>query len=367
MKQLVTSRNILHIAGCFCNNNHVCSQQSYMDCAMTISRALKVDLNLTPFYHCMTRCVRRTFLCGVDKETDQDFSHRKGWIVGRIKQLASIFAINVCAYAVMSNHYHVVLFVNAAQALAWNDQDIIDRWKLLCPRNAAQFINGSLNQKQLQMKITLWRERLMDISWFMRCLNEPIARSSNLEDNCTGSFWEARFKSQALLDEGALLSAMAYVDLNPIRAKQTTTPEDSEFTSIYERIKMITKGLAKNPSQDIDKTRQPTRLMAFANGKPQEEDEPTIDFRLSDYVKLIDTTGRIIREDKKGAIPDELSPILFRLRLTPRGWLDMVKGLEQGFFHAIGAEDKLICFGSRYSKQAPFGLNAAKHCYLKVA
>jgi REP element-mobilizing transposase RayT len=337
------------------------------DCIMTISRALKVDLNLTPFYHCMTRCVRRAFLCGVDKETGRDFSYRKGWIVGRIKQLASIFAINVCAYAVMSNHYHVILFVNTAQALAWNDQDIIDRWKMLCPHNAAQFTNGSLNQKQLQAKLALWRERLMDISWFMRSLNEPIARSSNLEDKCTGSFWESRFKSQALLDEGAVLSAMAYVDLNPIRAKQAVIPEDSEFTSLFERIEMVNKAQAKNPSQDIDKTRQPTRLMAFANGRAQEKDEPTIDFNLSDYLELVYTTGKIIREDKKGAIPENLSPILFRLRLTPKGWLDMVKGLEQGFFHAIGAEDKLLCFSSRYSTQAPRGLGAAKHCYLKVA
>src|SRR5690349_9488792 len=139
-----------------------------MDCIMTISRSLKVDLSLTPFYHCMTRCVRRTFLCGQDHETGQDFSHRKGWIVGRIKQLTKIFAIKVCAYAVMSNHYHLVLYVNVAQALAWNEKEIIDRWKKLCPNNAAQFTNGMLTQQQIQEKISLWRDRLMDLSWFMR-------------------------------------------------------------------------------------------------------------------------------------------------------------------------------------------------------
>lgn len=338
-----------------------------MDCIVTISRALKVDLNLTPFYHCMTRCVRRTFLCGVDKETGQDFSHRKAWIVERIKYLTSIFAIKVCAYAIMSNHYHIVLYINAAQAQAWNDQDIVGRWKMLFPNNADQFISATLNQKQIQAQLSLWRERLMDISWFMRCLNEPIARSSNLEDNCTGRFWEGRFKSQALLDDGALLSAMAYVDLNPIRAKQAITPEESEFTSIYERIKIVTKALSKKSSQDIDSIKQSSQLMTFANGKTTDNDEPTIGFRLSDYLKLVDTTGRIIRENKRGAIPEELSPILFRLQLTPKGWVDMVKSLERGFFHAIGAADKLLCFSSRYSKQTPRGLSTAKHCYLKVA
>jgi len=335
---------------------------------MTISRALKVDLNLTPFYHCMTRCVRRTYLCGQDNETGQDFSHRKGWIVGRIKQLSSIFAIKICAYAIMSNHYHIVLFVNTAQAGAWDENEIIERWKALCPHSAQEVINGGLSDKEMQNKLSLWRERLMDISWFMRFLNEPIARSSNQEDNCTGRFWEGRFKSQALLDEGAVLSAMAYVDLNPIRAKQADTPEESEFTSIYERIKLIAKTIAKKASQDIDKMKQPNRLMAFANGHSQDDiTEPRINFRLSDYLKLVDTTGRIIRDDKKGAIPESLTPILFRLHLTARGWLNMVNGLERGFFHAIGAEDKLMCFSARYSRRAPKGIGAAKHCYYKVA
>src|SRR5471030_3004380 len=103
---------------------------------MTSARSTKIDLSFTPYYHCMTRCVRRTFLCGKDTQTGQDYSHRKAWIVDRIKQLASIFAIKICAYAVMSNHYHIVLFVDEDQACAWSDDEVLSRWAVLFPSDA---------------------------------------------------------------------------------------------------------------------------------------------------------------------------------------------------------------------------------------
>ncbi len=333
---------------------------------MTVSRAQKVDLSVTPYYHCMSRCVRRSFLCGVDIETGLDFSHRKSWIEERILYLSTIFAIKVCAYAVMSNHYHTVLFIDRCQANAWDAQEVIERWKKLFPRDADKVTKSHLSEKLKSEKIKQWRERLMDLSWYMRCLNEPIARFANEEDDCTGRFWEGRFKSQALLDEGALLSAMVYVDLNPIRAKQANRPEESEFTSIYERIKAFTKEKTINPQVNINNAKQPSRLMPFSNSE-EGDAKPAIEFSLCDYLDLVDETGRIIREDKKGAIPDKLEPILIRLNLTKKGWLNMVSNLEQGFFYAIGSELKLLNFSSRYSCHRAKGMRAARNNYLKVA
>ena len=79
---------------------------------MTQARDSQISLSDTPYYHCMARCVRRAYLCGEDRLTGQDYSHRRGWIVNKLKELSGVFAIDICAYAVMSNHYHVVLRVD---------------------------------------------------------------------------------------------------------------------------------------------------------------------------------------------------------------------------------------------------------------
>jgi REP element-mobilizing transposase RayT len=153
-----------------------------------------------------------------------------------------VFAIDVCAYAVMSNHTHVVLHINKAKAEAWSMLDVLERWHSLHKGTllTQKYLKGDeLDEASLKAVAELaevYRNRLYDISWFMRHLNESIARQANKEDGCTGRFWEGRFKSQALLDEAALIACMAYVDLNPIRAKIAKTPEQSTHTSIKHRV-----------------------------------------------------------------------------------------------------------------------------------
>ncbi|HVM98440.1 MAG TPA: hypothetical protein VMT89_18745, partial [Candidatus Acidoferrales bacterium] len=189
-----------------------------------------VDLDATPFYHCISRVVRRAFLCGNDPLSGSNFDHRKLWIAERLKQLAGIFAVDICAYGLMSNHFHVILHVDSARARSWGEAEVTQRYQRLF-RHAVKDAR-ELPAETLARKVRLWRERLRSLSWFMRCLNESIARRANREDDCTGRFWEGRFRSQALLDEGALLTCMTYVDLNPVRAGLATKPEDAEFTSI---------------------------------------------------------------------------------------------------------------------------------------
>ncbi len=95
---------------------------------MTQSRDSLISLVDTPYYHCISRCVRRAFLCGEDKYTGNSFEHRRQWMVDRVRFLTDVFSIEVCAYAIMSNHYHLVLFVNEAELESCSDADICERW-----------------------------------------------------------------------------------------------------------------------------------------------------------------------------------------------------------------------------------------------
>jgi REP element-mobilizing transposase RayT len=308
---------------------------------MPRARKTLVSLDATPYYHCVSRCVRRAFLCGEDALTGQSFEHRRAWIEDRMLSLAQHFALDICAYAVMSNHYHVVLFVDKDSADNWADMDVIQHWHQLFKGNllSQRLVQGEElskpEQQVLSECVQLWRERLMDISWYMRCLNEYIARQANQEDNCTGRFWEGRFKSQALVDEKALAACMTYVDLNPIRAKLATTPEDSHYTSVHRRIKTAINTEVPNRINQQDK-----HLHPFV-GNPRQDMPRGLPFRLTDYLELVDWTGRQIRAGKRGAIAENIPPLLERLNIDTRHWQYLTQNFESPFKSIVGCAHKV--------------------------
>uniref|UniRef100_UPI002148D659 transposase n=1 Tax=Endozoicomonas sp. SESOKO4 TaxID=2828745 RepID=UPI002148D659 len=297
---------------------------------MTQARSSLIDSGSTPYYHCMSRCVRRAYLCGEDHQTGRNFEHRRQWVVDRIQVLVSIFAIEVCAYAVMSNHYHLVLHINTSEVESWNRDEILRRWTALFtgPLLIQRYMsNDTLSRSELSRideYVAEYRSRLKNISWFMRCLNEYLAREANKEDGCKGRFWEGRFKSQALLDESALLTCMAYVDLNPVRAKLASTSEQSDYTSIQKRIEKATEATDCN---------QPFMLKPFqSQGQNTNKALPYI---LHDYLELVDWSGRALRTDKKGSIPESSPPILTRLEIDADEWLKTMSWNNR-FYRAAG-------------------------------
>lgn len=297
---------------------------------MPRARNTIISLDDTPYYHCVARCVRRAFLCGVDHYSGNSYEHRRQWLEDKLHATAAAFAIKLCAYAVMSNHYHVVLHVRADLANAWSDRDVVRRWHTLFSGNlmSQRFILDEtlspIQAKLLAKDIELWRARLSDISWYMRIVNEAIARRANAEDRCTGRFWEGRFKSQALLDECALLACMAYVDLNPIRASMAETPEASEHTCVKQRVDALKQNQSEKPT-----------IESFTGSQAQAIGIP---FKLIEYLELIDWTGRIIRDDKRGKISERLPPILERLSFNQDAWKILTTQFEQQFKQWVGSE-----------------------------
>jgi hypothetical protein len=223
-----------------------------------------------------------------------------------------------------------VLKVCPEQLDGLSDDEIMDRWCAMFkgPLVVQNYRNGdgltAFEQSTVSDIVNLWRSRLSSISWFMRCLNQPIAHQANREDKCTGKFWESRFTSQALKSEEALLSCMTYVDLNPLRAGMADTPEHSEYTSIQERVQP-----GFNLQQAIDDQTECGDLLDFKSPlKPllsfesrlTNELQSGILFSFTEYLALVDWTGRIIRSDKRGHIDNALPPILDRLQITAEQW-----------------------------------------------
>lgn len=316
-------------------------------------RKALVCLDATPYYHCSSRCVRHAFLCGKDAVTGASYEHRRQWIEDRLLQLATIFSIDLAAYAVMSNHYHVVLHVDRDQAQRWSAAEVIDRWHQLFKGTviSQRFSRGETltpgERAIINTLVALWRERLSNISWFMRVINEGIARQSNKEDGCTGRFWEGRFDCQALLDEKALATCAVYVDLNPIRARLAATPETSDHTSVKRRVAQ-----ARTTAQPNHQQQQAAGLLPFA-GNPRLEMPKGLPFLLTDYLALVDWTGRVIREDKHGAIDSDLPPILKRLAIDRQQWVKATMGFERRFKSLVGtsAHVRSACLqlGKRWS------------------
>jgi REP element-mobilizing transposase RayT len=322
---------------------------------MTYPRKSLISIKETPYYHCVARCVRRAWLWGVDEYAGKDYSHRKQWVIDRLQELSYVFSIETCAYAVMSNHYHLVLYVDIARALGWSDEEVVRRWKkLFCVPPLVQRYVGTETISRAERDaardiIATWRARLMDISWFMKSMNEHLARRANIEDGVTGRFWEGRFKSQALLDEAGLLTAMAYVDLNPIRAGIANTPESSDFTSIYDRIQVI----KKQPNN-------PVRLRKFAG---QASKDRTLPCSQEDYFTLVDWTGRALRGDKRGHINQALPPILTRLNIDPTAWEETMRPQGNVFGRAMGQLDHLRLHAKALGQSWVRGLRQAERMY----
>ncbi len=329
--------------------------------------------------HAIQRCVRRAYLAGTDSVSGKDYSFRREWIRRRMESLASVFGIDVLAYAIMSNHLHLVLRNRPDVVACWTDEEVALRWLRVFPGkrlddHLAEPTTAdveALARNKARMEVV--RSRLSDISWFMRALSEPIARLANRQDECTGRFWEGRFKAQRIADESGLLACAMYVDLNPVRAAMAESPEGAGYTSAYDRIKASRGAMIQSAAYDLvavsasepegsnlkkKSSRGSARRKGARRGRqiprdawlaplvlsprvlsqdPQSHssglrasDKGFLNFPLEDYIALLKWTSQ--RKSAVGAVPSErLCSVLNRLSIRPEMWYDLVWNFKRYF------------------------------------
>ncbi|MCP3980201.1 MAG: hypothetical protein GY716_12925 [bacterium] len=281
--------------------------------------------------------------------------------------LAETFAVDIAAYAVLSNHLHIVVRTMPGRVQQWSDREVAARWLRVFPGHRAEAHDATPSNEVIDRlaadsnRIAVLRARLASLSWFMKSLKEPLAHIANAEDGVTGHFWEGRFRSPRVLDLAGLLGTMVYTDLNLIRAGLARTPEQSEYTSVRDRIHvrqryfklaglraraprraerlLRTDASDRSPAHPedgiwlapIESERGEGASAGAVDGLPG-----VLEMTLDEYLMVVDMTGRIVRGERAGAVPSELASILARLEVDVERWVTVMSGLPRVFGTVVG-------------------------------
>ena len=306
---------------------------------MTVAGSRLVDVSVTRYYHCISRCVRKAFLCG------EGFAHRKRWIEDRLQTLSGCFAVSVCGFAAMDNHLHVLVRLEVDAVNGWSAEEVVRRWFTAYPPGAATGEELEISQAWIahqvkdEQRVAVLRVRLASLGWFMKALKEPLARLANKEDDCKGAFWESRYKSIAILDEEALLATCAYIDLNPVAAGVAAAPETSPHTSVQQRVQhaqgkgklAALKAAAVGSvagSRSLGDVEQDLWLCPIEDRRRQGGKREGLleGFSLGSYLLLVDYTSRLCRQGK-ARVSREVASILDRLGTSADVWGHRIQNL----------------------------------------
>jgi hypothetical protein len=369
----------------------------------------------------MNRVVRRCFLLGDDPITGKNYDHRKQWIEALLKRFAASFGIDLLGFAILSNHFHLILRSRPDVVAAWDDDEIARRWLMLCPvRKTAEGLPETPSEPELNsirndaQKLATIRTRLSDLGWWMRLLCQHVATRANREDQEPGKFWQSRYRAVRILDETALLACAAYVDLNPIRAALAQTLETSDHTSAQRRIESLVENSDNQPATPepvtpiastvisshlfaspevvastpaatnptVDQSNPPATAKiggsspdGFLSPVSLEErtgdpgavpsqtgqrcsDKGFLPITVDDYLLLLDWTARLPTKGKRGKTPDALQPLFERLSLNPQTWCQLVSSFGKLYSNVAGSPATIEATASRVT-QRRFHLRSA--------
>jgi REP element-mobilizing transposase RayT len=311
---------------------------------MPQARELVLPPHAVGTYHVLSRCTRRDFLLG------GKHAHRRAWVAGLLAELLDGFAIDLHAFAIMSNHVHLVLRPRPDLASSWSARQVATRGLTQIPvRSGAGLealpVTRTLTDRYAENETWIkdHRERLSSLTWFMRLFKQRIARRANAEDDCRGHFWESRFLSVPLLDMGAVIGCMAYVDRNPLRAQMVSDPADATFTSIAHRL--CAAGEGRKATFFCAEDRQlGAHLTSLAECRPVDPltgERPRSHLTLDDYRALV----------VPGKPTSEAARVCAALGINPSAWYDAQR--EGGRFQGVAVGSRLAraAFAQTQGKQ----------------
>lgn len=328
--------------------------------------------------HVMNRTVRRCFLLGDDPVSGTNHDHRKLWVDDQLIHQAKHFGIDLLCQAIMSNHFHLVLRSRPDVVAQWDDTEIARRWLMLCPlrrdkqRRPREPTEPDLDTiRNDKVRLSKIRSRLSDISWWMRLLSQNIAQRANKEDGEVGKFWQARYRACRLIDETAILSCAAYVDLNPIRAALAETIEESDLTSAQKRASaMQARHGRKSPGKPAGtQSPQIRSINAAQHLAPVElksggelgpdphrrgsrcSNKGFLPMSAADYLMLLDWTARHACDGRTGSTPERIAPIFSRLGISADVWLALVQNFGQLFSVVAGQPAQVDAYRSKVRRQ----------------
>jgi hypothetical protein len=317
-----------------------------------LPRRETIDPSEIVIAHICNRTVRKCFLMGHDANSGKNFDHRKAWIEEYLRQFAAHFGIDLLGFAILSNHFHLILRTRPDVVATWSDEEVALRWMMLCPHRRNS--DGSPCQPTepeiksiagCPVKTKEIRERLSSISWWMRLLCQRIAMRANREDGENGRFWQDRYRATVLADEASLLACAAYVDLNPIRAAMCENLEESDHTSVQRRIEANREETANKESTGAcDSFLAPLSIDERADAigpcislSPNRcSDKGFLAMSLEDYLLLLDWTARQSVAGKRGKTPECVPPILKRLGIAQTSWCELVSDFGKLFSCVAG-------------------------------
>lgn len=317
---------------------------------MAIARKRIIDESEVGTYLITNRCVRRAFLMGEDFNSGEILDFRRAWVEEWLESLAEVMLIDILDFCVMSNHYHLVLRNRPDLLDELSDEECARRLALMypgvtcldrlpdeeCPLRVQEMLADSNFENK--------RRRLTSISSFMAIWQEAIAKRANLEDDCTGHFWEGRFHSVKLLDSIAVLYAFAYVDLNPVKANLTSRVCEAKHTGLKLRWN------AREASRD-------TWLTPF---DCREHADGCLPMTLEEFVNAIQKRADAWLANKHTTLSVGHPKRLCELGISKELWSSSIDAVVSGFKYMMGGEESMTRQAAADGKQWYAGISTAR-------